>query len=433
MKKFLIVSFLIFAMFFFVSCTSEDEESDGTDNQSDTSSETGNTDTDSPSDTAPETDTGSSDTVSDTGSSDTTDSGTDNTDTGSENSDPVVTPEGCTGFSIEPDIKFYEGVYYAHIENDILGSSSLYDQLTMEFYEILTPGSTYDLSEIINKNYSTCNECIRVFEDIDTNNGNKISRQYFQTAGTLTIEESDDEYGIKGTLSAKLEEVTIEASEDEYGDSLPVSFPVEGGKCIEIESAFFDNVCVPNCKAEDGSEKICGDDGCGHECGSGCGTDLACSADQKECVPFQCEKITLNQFERVKMTVPSYYEFQTTLTPNIGESAQDLLAFQIYYGEKMNQVWDLAGTNLNNCQLCLLVAEDQGKRFYFQQKGTINFSREPDKDSNFFNPTEGTMNNIAVQGLRLIESKINTFDNIATPVPGGKCLEITNTVFNYPN
>ena len=422
MKKFFAFSIVIFAMLFFVSCVSEDEETDGTNNQSDTSADTGNTDTDSSADTASETDTGS-----DTVSSDTTDPGADTTDTSSENPDPVITPDGCTGFSIDSKIKFYSGIYVTKITDNFLGDHSLQDQLIISFPENLAAAGTYDLASTSNKNYSTCTECVLVLEDVSSTDGH-VSREYFQTKGTLTIENVDDEYGINGTVSAKLEEVTIADEEGGY-----LSTPVANGKCVEIEGGIFSGICVPDCKAEDGTNKICGDDGCGHECGDGCGTDLACSADQKECVPYECEKVTINQFERVKMTVPSYYEFQSTLTPNIGESATDLLSFQIYYGEKMNKVWDLAGTNLNNCQLCFLVAEDQGKRFYFQQKGIIDFSREPDKESNFFNPTDGTMNNIAVQDLRLIESKIDTFDNIATPVPGGKCLEITNTIFNYGN
>lgn len=423
MKKFLAASLLILAMFLFVSCVSDDEETDGTNDQSDSTADTTSSDTGSPSDTG---DTGSSDTGSDTGSSDTgnADTGTDTDPSDTGNTDPVVTPDGCIGFSIDSKIKFSSGIYVTKITDNILGNHSLQDQLIISFPENIAEAGTYDLTSTSNKNYSTCTECVLVLEDVNTSG--QVTREYFQTSGTLTIDEVDDSYGINGTVSATLEEVTIA---DEDGGYL--STPVPNGKCVEIESGIFSGICVPNCKAEDGTDKICGDDGCGHECGEGCGTDLACSADQKECVPYECETVTINQFERVKMTVPSYYEFQSTLTPNIGESATDLLSFQIYYGEKMNKVWDLAGTNLNNCQLCLLVAEDQGKRFYFQQKGTIDLSREPDKDSNFFNPTEGTMNNISVQGLRLIESKIDTFDNIATPVPGGKCLEITNTIFNY--
>ena len=423
MKKFLVASLLILAMFLFVSCVSDDEETDGTNDQSDSTADTGSSDTGSPSDTG---NTGSSDTGSDTDSSDTgnADTGTDTDPSDTGNTDPVVTPDGCIGFSIDSKIKFYSGIYVTKITDNILGDHSLQDQLVISFPENIAEAGTYDLTSTSNKNYSTCTECVLVLEDVNTSG--QVTREYFQTSGTLTINEVDDSYGINGTVSATLEEVTIA---DEDGGYL--STPVPNGKCVEIESGIFSGICVPNCKAEDGTDKICGDDGCGHECGEGCGTDLACSADQKECVPYECETVTINQFERVKMTVPSYYEFQSTLTPNIGESASDLLSFQIYYGEKMNKVWDLAGTNLNNCQLCLLVAEDQGKRFYFQQKGTIDLSREPDKDSNFFNPTEGTMNNISVQGLRLIESKIDTFDNIATPVPGGKCLEITNTIFNY--
>lgn len=423
MKKFLATSLLILAMFLFVSCVSDDEETDGTNDQSDTSADTGNADTESTADTGSETDTDNTDTATDTGNSDTV-TDTDPSDTG--NTDPVVTPDGCIGFSIDSKIKFDRGIYVTKINDNILGDHSLQDQLIISFPENIAEAGSYDLTSTSNKNYSTCTECVLVLEDVNTSG--QVTREYFQTSGTLTIEEVDDSYGINGTVSATLEEVTIADEEGGY-----LSTPVPNGKCVEIEGGIFSGICVPNCKAEDGTDKICGDNGCGHECGEGCGTDLACSADQKECVPFECETVTINQFERVKITVPSYYEFQSTLTPNIGESATDLLSFQIYYGEKMNKVWDLAGTNLNNCQLCLLVAEDQGKRFYFQQKGTIDLSREPDKDSNFFNPTEGTMNNISVQGLRLIESKIDTFDNIATPVPGGKCLEITNTVFNYNN
>ena len=424
MKKLLTVFLLIFAMLFFVSCASDDDEGDETNNQSDTASDTENTDTGSPSDTASETDTGSS---SDTDSSDTgsTDTGseTDPSDTGS--SDPVITPDGCTGFSIDSKIKFDDrGIYVTKITDNLLGDHSLQDQLTIMFPESIAAAGTYDLTTTSNKNYSTCTECVLVLEDVNTSG--QVSKEYFQTKGTLTIDDVDDTYGIKGTVSATLEEVTID--EESY-----LSTPVPNGKCVEIESGIFSGICVPNCTAEDGTEKICGDNGCGEECGEGCGTELACSADQKSCVPFECEEVTLDQFKLEQKVVPSYYEYSSTLTPNIGEAAADAISFQVYYGEKMNNVWDLAGTKLHNCQLCLMIAEDQGKRFYFQQRGTIDFSREPDKDSNFFNPTDASINNVAVKDLRLIEVTVDTFDKTATPVPGGKCLEITNTNFNYHN
>ena len=424
MKKLSIVLVLIFTMLFFVSCASDDDDTDETNNQSDTASET---DTDSPadtgsqSDTAPETDTDSpADTATDTTPETDTDSPVD-TDTG--DSDPVITPDGCTGFSFDSKIKFSQGIYVTKITDNLLGDHSLQDQLIIDFPENMPVAGSYDLASTSNKNYATCTECVLVLEDVNTSG--QVTREYFQTAGTLTIDEVDDNYGIKGTVSAKLEEVTIDA--ESY-----LSTPVPNGKCVEIESGIFDNICVPDCEG-----KICGDNGCGGDCGEGCGDDLACSADQKSCVPFECEKVTLNQFKLEKMTMPSYYEYSSTLTPNIGESASDAFSFQVYYGEKMNKVWDLAGTKFHNCQLCLLIAEDKGatnyNRFYFQQKGTIDFSREPDKNSNFFNPSDGSINNVAVKDLRLIEVTLDTFDNTATPVPGGKCLEITNTTFNYGN
>ena len=419
MKKFFLASLLIFTMFLFVSCVSEDEDPDETNDQSDTSADTGNIDTDSPSDTDPS---GTTDPASDTDPSDTTDTSSDDPDTSSGDTDPVVTPDGCIGFSIEPDMKYYQGIYYADVKGDVLGSSSLYDQLTMQFFLVEVTAKTYDLTDEDNRNYSTCHECVRVFEDIDTNNGNKPARQYFPVDGTITVDETDGVNGIRGTITAKLEEVTIDIVTDEDGYEDYVSQPVPGGKCIEIESGFFNNICKPDC---DG--RICGDDGCGGTCGEGCGTDLACSADQKECVSYECEKVTLSQFSLVDKIVPSYYEYDSSLTPNIGNDAADAFSFQIYYGEYMNKEWDLAApenSNFKNCKLCLLVSEDQNSRLYFQQRGTVDLSN--------FKPSDGTLS-APVKDLRLIEVKIDTYEHTSTPVPGGKCIEITNTSFDYHN
>lgn len=164
----------------------------------------------------------------------------------------------------------------------------------------------YDLGISGNTNYSTCNECISVLQDITDGTPTK---RFFQSSGFINIENVDQFNGIQGSLTAKLVEVTISGD----GESIPV----ENGACLEIESFIFDNLCVPNCDnkecGDDGcggicgmcgenqvcnlstfqclcipscEGKICGPDGCGGTCGEGCGEDMTCSADQTQCVPY---------------------------------------------------------------------------------------------------------------------------------------------------
>ena len=178
-------------------------------------------------------------------------------------------PQQCTGISVGWNTFGYDSefnVYYADVE---FGDTSLTDDFIMKFYGSVNAG-IYDLGIGSNTNYSTCDQCISVLQDITDGTPTK---RFFQSSGFINIEKVDQFNGIQGSLTAKLVEVTISGD----GESIPV----ENGACLEIESFIFDNLCVPNC-----DNKECGDDGCGGTCGEGCGEDMTCSADQTQCVPY---------------------------------------------------------------------------------------------------------------------------------------------------
>ena len=437
MKKFFLIPVLLLSLFFFVSCV-DDEDDDLTDTISgDTGnsdpSDTGSADTDTtPSDTTDTADSGynpGGDTGADTGSADTgsPDTGTDtgSPDTGdSDTGDtaPAPGPVTCTGFSIEPESLRYEygGIYHADI-TDVLGGE-LKDELVIEFRlegdpQVKTYNLTYDQADTStyhNRNYLSCDQCVSVFQDIKTD-GNPTKR-FFQSSGTLDIEEVDPFNGIKGSLTAKLVEVTI------ANDG--ASEPVANGECFEIETLLLDNLCVPDCEG-----KICGSNGCGGSCGTCTEADEGCSADQKSCVKYECDQVTVNAVEFKSSSS------QRTKELMFYNDADTHFWLRIQGLSKQGE-FDLAGmTLLENCtgkvfeddpsgatgwpeqnSVCLYIQEN-GK-FYFPNQGKLNFTKF---ESN------GNLASTVTQGIRLVE--ISTSDGI--PVSGGKCIEITNESINY--
>lgn len=147
-------------------------------------------------------------------------------------------PKNCTGFSLDPDQKLHGSIpdttYTTKIAGNILGDSNIADLFELRLDHKRFDGDpfvaagTYDLSDgdsWHNTNNWSCWECVLVIQDY-LSDSKKI---YFQKEGTLTIESVDEEYNFKGTLSAVLVESTI----DEW-----VSYTVENGDCIEIETSF---------------------------------------------------------------------------------------------------------------------------------------------------------------------------------------------------
>ena len=408
MKKFLIFLFLLFPFIFFVSCGSftscgGNDENDNTDSDITGDSDSGE--------------------ISD---EDIPDTGTDDTDTVPYSGEPEKNAEGCYIFAVDESTfgSVYRNTYYGDIKDNILGDKTERDVFGIDLFQTLdgtAVAGSYDLAEGSNKSYLDCTECVRVWQDHDNKNKVKI---FFQESGTLVISEVDKNNQIKGTLSAKLVEVTVDPDTRE-------ATPVEGGECIAIENWAFDSDnCVPEC---DG--KICGDNGCGGICGDGCSKDEYCNEEQTQCLPFECETLSLGQVE-IKPTDDggNYYEALAADNSAGSTDLKDILMLHFYdedmnYAELHSGIVDL-GSEINSdyttCTECIrfyedVDEEDEYQKLYFQQSGTINISSLA---------SDGSIS-APVSNIRLVETGHNLATDATYEIPGGSCIEILNQSLDY--
>ena len=109
-----------------------------------------------------------------------------------------------------------------------LGDTGVNDTLQIELYNDLPPLDTpIDLGAVPNDNYASCDQCVRVLED---QIGQSASKQYFQSAGTITFHQLSGVAQWRGLL----EDVTLVEVEVDAGFN---STPVEGGACLTISGA----------------------------------------------------------------------------------------------------------------------------------------------------------------------------------------------------
>ncbi len=323
--------------------------------------------------------------------------------------------EKITFDEVEMHANQFDDYYYqASVSDNIIGSTELPDIMTLHFEQdgyVLKKG-TIDLGGE-NAQYLTCVECIRLFEDMDFEN-NEYGRTFFQQSGELVFEEvKEGTFESKGHGSFRLVEVEI----DDYTYE---STPVPGGACYEVENLTWDTICVPQCK-----DKICGPDGCGGECGEGCGEEKACSPDQKSCVDWDCDEITMTELaDNDAQIYPGdrIYSYTYSITPDLGSADKvETLRFAMYGNIQTMRKYKLYGTNLRSSDVVFTLYED-GERMYFQQSGIVEFSVF-DLDTGYFEA--------ALTSVRLAEIDVDEdFGSII--VPGGKCVEITNTSLAYP-
>ncbi|MBR4489840.1 hypothetical protein IKP13_04320 [bacterium] len=424
MKKNLAISLFFLLVFSIVSCGGSKKDPDTADS-------------------APDGGTGTNDTGPDTVSDADPDSGSDNdADTGPVNDgDHSPAPdgsekndEGCYIFTVDGSTfsRYYRDTYLGYVKDNILGDKTVEDKFEIDIFqsrdsassaEIASHPGTYDLGSGSNKSLLNCTECVKVFQDHD---GKRAKKNFFQESGTLVIEQVDADNDIKGKISAKLVEITIDPDTKE-------AEKVEGGECVAIENWAFDTgVCIPDCNG-----KVCGGDGCGGQCGEGCSGDLTCSKDQKSCVPFECEEITLGQITLGNNGDKDYYEAYA-VGRSAGSTELDDI-FQLYfYTEDSNDadtitpgVADLgSGYNAEfaTCTECILFYEDiddsseateiynKYNKLYFQQSGELVFEEVK----------EGTLESRGHGHFRIVE--IDDYD--FSPVPNGKCYEVKNLQWN---
>ena len=193
-----------------------------------------------------------------------------------------------------------------------------------------------------------------------------------------------------------------------------------------------DPVCVPSCKTADGTDKVCGSDGCDGFCGENNGVcqgeNMGCSADQTQCVKYECTPIAVKTSMSLSSTSNQLQNEQFFYVSSFKENENsETLDFWIRIGGlSMKKETDLATmTFTGNCRgtsafgdptdgwpeansVCLYAKNSNGSLFYFADRGTINITTL-ENDGNFAATLSGD--------VRLVQ--IKTSDE--------KCLEITTT------
>ncbi len=300
--------------------------------------------------------------------------------------------------------------YEAYVKDNKPGSAEIPDLLAMTFY-------TYDAeedewsyrTELLEgsetlKSYADDETAILMYEDYDLEN-ESVGKYYVHESGKLNF--------------TKVKEGTLESQGNGSFRVMEVDtdlIQVAGGKCYEFNNVTWDTICVPQC---DG--KVCGPDGCGGTCGDGCGKDQTCSADQKQCVDFNCTEITIDPEHG---TYDDWYgSFDMPYSPNTQED--DIISLTV--NTDKDGTYDLYGKTPQESELFFVIYEgydeDEGyNKLYFQQKGTVKLTiTESDETTNV---------KAEISGLRLEEIKVDDDDNILA-VPGGACYNVKDTTVTY--
>ena len=164
--------------------------------------------------------------------------------------------------------------------------------------------------------------------------------------------------------------------------------------------------CVPQCEG-----KACGHDGCGGICNTDCGANAACNETQTKCVPYNCDKITVTNFQDWGSSYHGNCQYQNQnydlkliiKNPENLSNPVDLSQFPKYNRCSKNDV------------VCLYFFYGSDKLF-FQQSGNIDISQS------------GTF---PLTNIRLVETGYVLSTTVTYEIPGGSCIEILNQSFDY--
>ena len=317
---------------------------------------------------------------------------------------PTCEPFELTGVLIANDVS---GVYTLGGEI-VLGFGSPDTPDTVIFELFSDAAGTFTLGTGVNENYETCDQCIRIVED--TGAGAGKTRQYFPTAGSITIENTGGR-SVRVTLTdLVLVEVTIRTADLR-------SIPVENGKCyrsaasITLETA----ACTPSC-----GDHVCGDDGCGGECGAGCDGTTVCSLDGQQC------ETSANVCQRVEvsgvLTNPAAGVYRLVVT-ELGLGAVDARDFlQIEFYTNSAGGFSLGGgvnRNYRTCEQCVRLVVD-GRREFFQREGLLTVS---ELSVPIAEPGVDAFVDLTFNGVILDEVTLDDEFN-STKKTGGTCVDL---------
>ncbi len=129
---------------------------------------------------------------------------------------PVASPDGeFTDWYEDQGVLIFEDF----LGNAVLGGLGN-DMLQVELYENIS--GTFNFSSGIDSNYSTCNHCLRIFEDETTVSR---ARQYYPFTGSMSVSPSAD----VTFTDVRLIEVTVDPQ-------TYFSSPVAGGRCVRLSN-----------------------------------------------------------------------------------------------------------------------------------------------------------------------------------------------------
>ena len=248
MKKFSLIAVLILSLFFFVSCGDGEDEGDTTADTGDTQNDTdqadsGDTNPD-PADTDPTDPAEPTDEPTNEPTGEPTDEPTNPTEPTDEPTEPTeptnIEPGECPVITIgamKVDGSYDSYAYYSGSYAPNTGAATA-DEIDFEIYSETATG-TYDLTEGYNVSYSSCAQCILVYEDIIYDNEGYFEgagKYYYPASGTITVNSFSYD---SGSLNVTLENIKLIQVTREY-DSESDRFksePVENGSCLVIQDS----------------------------------------------------------------------------------------------------------------------------------------------------------------------------------------------------
>ncbi|MEO0601355.1 MAG: hypothetical protein AAF211_07960 [Myxococcota bacterium] len=171
--------------------------------------------------------------------------GTDTEDPETESGDTAAPEVTCTEITLG-DVQWaigdeQIGVYGAVVSPDA-GDPEFPDIAELQFFELPANGDqpaadgastgTFELGD----QYATSPRSVLIVEDAGKGG---IPTYFFQSGGTLVVDEGSTQVQGNGTLSATLTDVTLVESTIDFEGTF-LSEPVEGGRCLHLASATLD-------------------------------------------------------------------------------------------------------------------------------------------------------------------------------------------------
>ncbi|MCC6621255.1 MAG: hypothetical protein IT385_08370 [Deltaproteobacteria bacterium] len=332
-----------------------------------------------------------------------------------ETSAPDTTPVVCQPLTLSGKLKAnaVPGTFTLGGGADLGFGDARPDALVLEFYTNET--GLFDLAAGENKSYATCDQCVRIVQDIDAEGAQP--KHFFQKAGKVLIDEATPpEEGYLNVELQDLELVEVKIFADYHTE------PVAGGACYKAEAPIVleTEPCVPAC-----GDNVCGPDGCGGTCGSGCADGERCLLDGSGCEANPgCFPLTLRG-GRLDNLSAGYYRLDTT-SAKLGAPAQeDFLQLEFY--SRLTGAFALdepPNDNYATCRQCVRMVLDS-RREFFHAAGSLVVGTGSDPLGDPEAEPPGGALSVTLVGLRLIESVLDEETWQMIPVPNGACIDVT--------